>query len=666
MGSTARYENLSIRVAPLNGESTLPAILRVGNFQNRQGHIMGDDNDLYIGYGALQNIYPYPHRDQYTRKLEEQQVLTAVLENDKIKATFIPSVGGKLWSLVDKTTGKELLYRNDVIRASNLAVRNAWTSGGVEWNIALVGHTPFTMEQLFTSIFTAEDGTPVIRFYEFERIRKVTYQIDFFLPDGSAFLLCRMRIVNPNHEVVPMYWWSNIAVPEEDGSRLVVPAHKAYTSVGSYVTKVNTPVLDNGIDVSYPKNLPNAVDYFFDIPDQNRRFICNLNKDGYGLVQASTSRLKGRKLFVWGQHAGSKHWQDFLTDKAGAYYEIQAGLGKTQFECIPMQPDTAWEWLEAYGPMTVDPKDVSGDYDQLLAKVTADLDSRLPIDGLEQLLKDTKETIALKKVKPDQEGSGFGALENLLRVKQNQPLLSEHLDFGDIGEKQEDWAELLRFGRLPESDPFEAPKSHMRDKSWTALLKKSVKGLDQYNWAAWYHLGVYYLDQGELEEAKDCLDRSMKLSFSPYTCYPLAILADHEGNTEQAVAYAMECLRILNDDLSVAKSCLKLMMKDKAYSQIQDSYNLLEESIQQDGRILYYYAFALAQTGDLEAAEKLLYKDGCLVVDDMQEGETSLSELYIEIERIKAERAGIAFDKDDVEIPAMFDFRMSRPEKKKK
>ena len=158
----------------------------------------------------------------------------------------------------------------------------------------------------------------------------------------------------------------------------------------------------------------------------------------------------------------------------------------------------------------------------------------------------------------------------------------------------------------------------------------------------------------------------MKLSFSPYTCYPLAILADHEGNTEQAVAYAMECLRILNDDLSVAKSCLKLMMKDKAYSQIQDSYNLLEESIQQDGRILYYYAFALAQTGDLEAAEKLLYKDGCLVVDDMQEGETSLSELYIEIERIKAERAGIAFDKDDVEIPAMFDFRMSRPEKKKK
>ena len=174
MGSTARYENLSIRVAPLNGESTLPAILRVGNFQNRQGHIMGDDNDLYIGYGALQNIFPYPHRDQYTRKLEEQQVLTAVLENDKIKATFIPSVGGKLWSLVDKTTGKELLYRNDVIRASNLAVRNAWTSGGVEWNIALVGHTPFTMEQLFTCIFTAEDGTPVIRFYEFERIRKVT------------------------------------------------------------------------------------------------------------------------------------------------------------------------------------------------------------------------------------------------------------------------------------------------------------------------------------------------------------------------------------------------------------------------------------------------------------------------------------------------------------
>ena len=43
--------------------------------------------------------------------------------------------------------------------------------------------------------------------------RKVTYQMDFWLEEGERFLNCRMRIVNEGTDVVPMYWWSNMAVP---------------------------------------------------------------------------------------------------------------------------------------------------------------------------------------------------------------------------------------------------------------------------------------------------------------------------------------------------------------------------------------------------------------------------------------------------------------------
>ena len=59
----------------------------------------------------------------------------------------------------------------------------------------------------------AEDGMPVLRFYEYERIREVPYQIDFWLEEDSRFLNCRMRIVNESSEGIPMYWWSNMAVP---------------------------------------------------------------------------------------------------------------------------------------------------------------------------------------------------------------------------------------------------------------------------------------------------------------------------------------------------------------------------------------------------------------------------------------------------------------------
>jgi hypothetical protein len=53
-----------------------------------------------------------------------------VLENDILKATFMPVSGGRLWSLYHKPEQRELLNRNPVFQPANLANRNAWFSGG--------------------------------------------------------------------------------------------------------------------------------------------------------------------------------------------------------------------------------------------------------------------------------------------------------------------------------------------------------------------------------------------------------------------------------------------------------------------------------------------------------------------------------------------------------
>lgn len=62
-----------------------------------------------------------------------------------------------------------------------------------------------------------------------------------------------------------------------------------------------------------------------------------------------------------GTKRGRTYLQRFLTDKAGDYSEIQAGLARTQYECIPMPPCSAWEWVEGYGAMSADPAKVHGD-----------------------------------------------------------------------------------------------------------------------------------------------------------------------------------------------------------------------------------------------------------------------------------------------------------------
>ena len=80
--------------------------------------------------------------------------------------------------------------------------------------MGIIGHSPLSNEPLFTASGTTDSGVPFLRMYEYERIREAEYQMDFWLEKGSHTLNCRMRIVNHTDQVIPMYWWSNMAVPE--------------------------------------------------------------------------------------------------------------------------------------------------------------------------------------------------------------------------------------------------------------------------------------------------------------------------------------------------------------------------------------------------------------------------------------------------------------------
>ncbi len=55
------------------------------------------------------------------------------------------------------------------------------------------------------------------------------------------------------------------------------------------------------IDLSYPMNHRRAIDFFFEPLPEQRPWIAALDAEGNGLVQTSTERLRGRKMFVWGR-----------------------------------------------------------------------------------------------------------------------------------------------------------------------------------------------------------------------------------------------------------------------------------------------------------------------------------------------------------------------------
>lgn len=660
--TTLTREKLPIEAAELNGESTLPMLITAGPVDlSKQQSDLDESDEIFLGFGGEHHCgFPYRSQDCYTRELTRKSLEGIVLENEHLRAEFIPELGGRLWSLYDKDNDKDLLFNNPVFRPSNLAIRNAWFSGGVEWNCAgLIGHNPHTCSPMFTAVLSLEDGTPVLRMYTYERIRCVTYQMDFWLPEESKLLYCRMRVVNPFPRTTAMYWWSNMAVPNRKNARVVVPADSTYTMIDGRASKVNVPYRD-GLDITYPDNNPIAVDYFWNVKNAPRKYICHLGEDGYGMFQTSTSRLRGRKLFVWGQGTGGERWQEYLSGKGcnGKYCEIQAGIGSTQYEMIPMPPRTAWEWIEVYGSMKADPKKIHGEWKDARAEAEEKINAAVEADYLERLLEDTREMALTPADTLWVEGNGWGALENARRAKVGEAPMSPHLDFGKLGYEQEQWISLLEDGKIGEINPSDVPASWMSQYEWVKLLEKSVHGEDKDSWYAHLHLGCAYLSESNMPLARREIERAVELDRNGWTLYALAEFKRSVGDLKGCASLMIEASGKLPDNISMAKMTARYLDAAHMYSELLEFAEKLSPQFQNSPRIRLYRAFAAAKTGDIELADELLYADGGLILPDVQEAETCLSELWYLVEEGKASREGRSFDREKAKPPKMFDFRM--------
>jgi len=663
MASELKVVAFTMPCQEMNGTSTLPGLQKL-NFWHRNGDSgLSEDDELFIGYGHVPSAFPYKMQDMYDRELFDKTMNAVSLENEFLRAVFLPEWGGKLMSLIDKETGKDLLFCNPVMRPCNLAIRNAWTAGGVEWNCGIFGHNVHTCDTLFTTTTVLEDGTPVLRMYEYERIRRVVKQMDFFLPEGSKVLFARNRIINPLPDVVPMYWWSNIAVPETPDTRVIVNADSAYVADNN--TSLAPIPEYNGDDVTYPINVPAAGDYFYNIPHKKRKFEAALDADGYGLVQTSTYRLKGRKLFCWGQNPGGDRWQEYLTtDKSpDRYIELQAGLAYTQYECVPMPPHTTWEWLEAYGAMSADGDTVHGDWQKAKAEVAQKLDEIITDEKMDEILADTKK-MATSKAQGELKfyGSGWAALENKLREKNGRPRMAAHLDFGEIGDEQADWEKLMNEGKFLCHDPKISPVSWMLQGDWTRLMEAACEESDKDNWYAYLQLGMTYVADGRLNDGWHILAKSYEMKPSAWALYGQSIVKKVIGDRENCALLIRDAAKMLPNDISLAKEAMECLIAAEMYEEAMHLSDSMPEKVRANGRVRLYKTLAHIHLGDIEVAEAVLNENGGLILPDIREGETIITELWFLIEEAKAKRDGREFDRNTANVPPIFDYRQCSTE----
>ena len=610
----------------------VPFVVDTANLITREmvGANMSEDEARYIGYGYVDGCLPYLVQDDYDRQRRPRGFRTAVLENDLLKATFLLEMGGRLWSLYYKADNRELLFENPVFQPANLGIRDAWFSGGTEWNFCWIGHTPLTCSPLFAGRAELDDGTPVLRLWEWERVRQMPYQMDAWLPDDSPVLMVRVRLVNGDDRTVPIYWWSNIAVREEPDTRVLAPTDSTLNfDYSGKLSKLPFPLRGDS-DRSYPVNSPRSGDYFFQIPRGEYPWVAAVGESGKGFFHSSTSRLIGRKLWVYGMGRGGRRWQDFLNTPGNAYIEIQGGLTGTQSECLPMDPRSEWEWLEAYGPVEADPAVVHGaDWPAAWGAVGRPIEEAVSLPQLEERLAATKPMAQRGPLEVLHHGSGWGALERLRRERAGEPALepeSAVFDDDTLTEEQAPWLELLRGGALPEAPPEQPPASYIIQDQWREMLAESISAGRSDHWLGWLHMGIMHLGAKRFDEARQAWEKSVSLRPSAWGYRHLAALAMVQEDHARAAELYPLAVRLAPEYTRLVIECGKAMVSAAQAQQWLDLLETLSPSTRAVGRVRLLEAQGALAVDDLDRAGKLL--EGKLEITDIREGEGGPAHLW--------------------------------------
>ena len=293
-------------------------------------------------------IYPYTMQDHLFRTKANRIYKVLFLENEYLKITCLPELGGRLHSVFDKTEGKEMFHLNTVIKPGMIAMRGAFISGGVEWNAGPQVHTVTILSPVDALIGRNADGSAYLEISNLEKSLRTQWTARVTLHPGKAYLDEQIRIFNPTDAISPYYFWNCTAFPNQPGTRFIYPMTLGTDHHG--VRFFSWPI-HKGKDISWLKNYETSASIFS--VDCAFDFFGAYDVDmDRGIVQvANHHELSGKKAWTWGNWDFGLVSQKNLTDDDGPYIEVQSGPLPTQSDYGMLLPRQEVSWREWWYPV---------------------------------------------------------------------------------------------------------------------------------------------------------------------------------------------------------------------------------------------------------------------------------------------------------------------------
>ncbi len=292
-------------------------------------------------------IYPYTMLDDLTDVRKPKTYRAIFLENEFLRATILPELGGRLYSLYDKVAKREVFYRNNSVKYGLVALRGAWISGGIEFNFPN-GHTTDTVSPVSSRCLMNADGSATVVIGDVDQVSEMYWEVALTLHPGVSRLDEHVQLFNPT-PVEHLYWfWNNAAVRATEDARFIYPMRLVTPGAGA---EPQTFPEWHGVDHSRYASFHEPSE-LFGIGVHRDFFGVYYADADYGVIHYADHReLTGKKFWTWGVAGDGTVWTDLLTDTDGPYNEIQAGRFETQFHRDFMPVHSVESWSESWYPV---------------------------------------------------------------------------------------------------------------------------------------------------------------------------------------------------------------------------------------------------------------------------------------------------------------------------
>lgn len=311
---------------------------------------VADPSDLF---------YPYFRFDGFSAKGTDKEWKVVTLENDYICLTLFPEIGGKIWGATDKTTGREFIYDNHVVKFRDIAMRGPWTSGGIEFNFGIIGHAPTSATPVDYLTRQKPDGSVSCYVSSYELVTRTFWTVEVNLPKDKAYFTTTTTWHNGSSIDQPYYQWMNAGYPAAGNAQFCYPGTH-YIGHGGELHSF--PLDEQGRDISwYEKNdFGNSKSYHI-LGKYNDFYGAYWHDHDFGSIHhADYDEKLGMKIFLWGLSREGGIWEDLLTDADGQYIELQSGRmynqpasnsAFTPYKHAAFGPQSTDRWTEYWFPV---------------------------------------------------------------------------------------------------------------------------------------------------------------------------------------------------------------------------------------------------------------------------------------------------------------------------